>query len=162
MVLGLGHHDAVDQDPRHRDLLGRQGAGGRQPLDLGDDEPLAGLGRHGDREIVEQERLALHADIAVGVGRGAADDRDVDREGLVEQPLPPADLHHPDEVLGCCSALSLPPPWRGSTKVPRPTRLSRPGRRPAISRNSCETQPRGRFQASIRSLGRHPPELGHQ
>ena len=103
---GGGDHDAVDQDARHLHLLGRQRAGGRQPLDLGDDEALARLGRHRDRQVVEDQRLALHADIAVGVGGGAADDRDVDRDRLVEQPLPAVDLHHPDEI-GCADQVQL-------------------------------------------------------
>ena len=67
-------------------------------FDLRYDETLARLGRHGDRQIVQDQRLALHADIAVGVGRGAAKDRDIDRDGLVEQPLLSVDLHHPDEI----------------------------------------------------------------
>jgi hypothetical protein len=46
-------------------------------------------------------------------------------------------------------ALSLPPPWRGSTKVSSPTRVSVPGLPAAMSRNKWQITPWGRFQASI-------------
>ena len=43
------------------------------------------LRRHGDGQRLQRQRLALHGDVAVRVGGGAADDADIDREGLVEQ-----------------------------------------------------------------------------
>ena len=56
--------------------------------------------RHGDGQRLQRQRLALHGDVAVGVGGGAADDADVDREGLVEQVLLAVDRHQRDQVLG--------------------------------------------------------------
>ena len=51
-------------------------------------------------QIVQRQRLALHRDVAGGIGGGAADQGDVDRERLVEQPLLAVDLDQPDEILG--------------------------------------------------------------
>ena len=52
-----------------------------------------------DRRL-ERQRLALHRDVAVGIGGGAADDADVDREGPVEEVLLAADRASADEVVG--------------------------------------------------------------
>ena len=53
-----------------------------------------------------------------------------------------------------------PPSCRGSTKVRRPTCVVSPGRCPAISRNSCEMQPSGRFYASIALLSARSHSFG--
>src|SRR5262249_22821756 len=42
----------------------------------------------------------FHRNVAVGIGRGAADDADIDRERLVEEVLLAADLHELDEIFG--------------------------------------------------------------
>ena len=46
-------------------------------------------------------------------------------------------------------AFCLPPVWRGSTYVPRPTWVTSPGRPAAISRMSCESTPCGNEYDSI-------------
>jgi hypothetical protein len=95
--------------------------------------PARVLGRHRHREIVEGERLALHADVAGWVGRGAADQAHVDREGAVEEPLLAVDLEQRTSS-SVVAALILPPDRRGSTKVRRPTREIVPGFPAATSR----------------------------
>jgi len=70
-----------------------------ESLDLGDDEAVRVLGRHRQRQVVEGERLALHGDVAGEVRRRAAQDRNRDRERLVEQPLLAVDRHDPNEIL---------------------------------------------------------------
>ena len=74
-------------------------SGPRDPLDLHDHHAARVLDRHRHGEIVEVERLALRGDVAVRVGRGAAQEGDVEREAAVEQPLLAVDLHEPDEVF---------------------------------------------------------------
>ena len=56
----------------------------REPLDLGDHEAAGIPRRRGDGEVVEDERLALHGDVAVGVGGGAPDEGHVDGRPFVE------------------------------------------------------------------------------
>ena len=65
---------------------------GGNPLHLRDDEPAGIPRRHGDRQIVEGQRLALHGDVAGGIGGRAAQQRDLNRKRLVAQPLLAADL----------------------------------------------------------------------
>ena len=99
-MLRLGHHHAIDEHPGNMHLARIERAVARDALDLHDDQAVGVLRRHRHGEIVERQRLALHGDVAVRVGGGAAQERDVDRKGLVEQPLLAVDLHHPHEVLG--------------------------------------------------------------
>ena len=71
-----------------------------EPLHLRDHQPPGVVRRHRQRQRVAGQRLPLHRDVAGRVGGGAANDRDIDREGLVEQVLLAADLHQLDQVLG--------------------------------------------------------------
>jgi hypothetical protein len=100
MVFRLGNDDAVDQDARNLDVSRVERTGGRDALDLRDDEPLAVLGSRRQRQIVEGQRLLFHRDVAVVVGRGAADDRDIDRKRLVEQPGLAIDFDQPHQLFG--------------------------------------------------------------
>src|SRR5438270_10327608 len=54
----------------------------------------------------------------------------------------------------------LPPVWRGSTYVPRPTCVISPGRPAAISRMSCESTPWGNEYASISFASTRAPSRG--
>ena len=45
------------------------------------------------------------------VGRGAADQGDVQRDGLVEDPFLAVDLHQAHEVVGCAGALAAVVGW---------------------------------------------------
>ena len=93
------------------------------PLDLHDDD-AAGIARgHRDRQRFERQRLLLHRDVAVGVGGGAAHDRDIDRAAPCRTDTPRRRVSISSTRSSVVRALILPPPWRGSTKVPRPTRV---------------------------------------
>ena len=58
------------------------------------------------------------------------------------------------------AAFCLPPVWRGSTYVPRPTCVTSPGRPAAISRISCESTPWGNEYASISLASTSAPRRG--
>src|SRR5262245_24721045 len=100
MVVWVRHHHAVDQDSGDSDLPRVQRTAVSDALHLGDHEPARVARRHGDREHFERECFPLHRDVAVGVGGGAADDADIDRERLVEEVLLAANLHELDEIFG--------------------------------------------------------------
>ena len=104
MVLGLGQHDAVDQHAGDLHLARARASPPRAMRSTwAITKPPRVLGRHRGGQVVERQRLALHGDVAGRVGRGAADQRDVDREGLVEQPLLAVDLDQLDQVFGACA-----------------------------------------------------------
>ena len=101
VVFGLlGDHHAVDQNAGYLDLPRVQRAALGNAFDLNDDRAAGIARRHGDRLGLEGQRLLLHGDVAVGIGGGAADDADVDREGLVEEVFLAVDLHQADDVPG--------------------------------------------------------------
>ncbi|MGY3406385.1 hypothetical protein ACVWZV_002498 [Bradyrhizobium sp. GM5.1] len=100
MVFGLRNDDAVDQDARNFDVTRIERAGGGDALHLRDDESLAVLGGRCQRQIVEGQRLFFHRDVAVVVGGGTSDDRNVDGKCLVEQPLFAVDFDHPHQLFG--------------------------------------------------------------
>ena len=99
VVLRLPQHDAVHQDAGHLHLARIERAGCGDPFHLRDDEAARILRRHRRGQAVERQRLPLHRDVAGDVRRGAADQRDVDREGLVEQPLAAGHFHQFDKVF---------------------------------------------------------------
>ena len=68
------------------------------PMGLGERKIIAR--RHGDGQGLQREGLALHGEVAVGVGRGGADDAHMDGKGLVEQVVLPVDGHQSHQVLG--------------------------------------------------------------
>ena len=92
--------DVVDQGAGHLDVAHPQAAARRELADLGDDDAAAVARGHRHRQHLALDGLALHRQVAVLVGGRAADDRDVDREGVEEQPLPAAQRDDLDEVLG--------------------------------------------------------------
>ena len=57
------------------------------------------MGGHRLRQVVERQGFLLHADVAERVGARAADERDVDRRRLVEQPLLAFDFDELDDVV---------------------------------------------------------------
>ena len=91
------------------------------PLHLHDDDAAGIVRGHRDRQCLQRQCFLLHRDVAVGVGRGAADDADVDREGLVHQVILAADVDQRDEVF-LRAVVDLAAAVARSTKVPRPTR----------------------------------------
>ena len=100
MMLGLGEDDAVDQHAGHLDAARIQRSFGGDPFDLRDDDAARVARRDRQREVLERERLALGGDIAVGISRGPANQRNLDRERLEEQVLAAVDFEHADDVLG--------------------------------------------------------------
>ncbi len=100
MVFGAGQHHAVHQHARNLHLARIERAPFGDALHLDDHEAAAVVRGHGDRQRFQRQRFALHGDIAVGIGGGAAHDGDVDREGLVEQILLIPDAHQLDQILG--------------------------------------------------------------
>jgi hypothetical protein len=62
--FGTRDHGAIDHHPGDDDVPGIERAGRRDPLDLGDHESARVLGRRGDRQVVEDECLVLHGDVA--------------------------------------------------------------------------------------------------
>ena len=53
---------------------------------------------HGDRQSLQRQRLLLHSDVAVRIGRGAANDADIDRKGLVEEIFLAIDFHQANDI----------------------------------------------------------------
>src|SRR5580704_2077775 len=99
-ALALRHHHAVDQHAGDFHMARIERTGGGHAFDLGDDKPLAVLGGGRERKRVQGQRLLFHRYVAVAVGGGAANDRDVDRKRLVEKPVLAVDLHDADEFFG--------------------------------------------------------------
>ena len=95
-----GEYHAVDQYARNHDSPGVKRPARGDPLHLGDNEPVRVSCGHRGRLCIEHERLALHRDVAVGIGRGTANQRHIDRKRLVEKPLLAIDVHHAHEFFG--------------------------------------------------------------
>ena len=120
--------------------------------------PAAVAGGHGHRQHLALDGLALHRQVAILVGGRPADDGDVDREGVVEQPLAAAQGDHLDEVLGRARVLlAAGLTWVHVRAEARPA-VTRPGRPAAISRISCESTPCGNEYDSIWSASTSAPE----
>jgi hypothetical protein len=94
-----GHHDAIDQGAGYLDLARVEGVHIGEALHLRDHQSVAVVRRHRQRQRVARQRFPLHCDVAGRVGGGTADDRDIDRESLVEKVLLAADLQELDQVL---------------------------------------------------------------
>ncbi len=100
VVLGRSHRHAIHQGPGNLHAPGGKGAGLGQPLHLDDDHTAAVLRGHGHRQVVQGQRLPLHADVAVRVGGGPPEEDHVDGEGAVEEPLLAVDLDELDQLIG--------------------------------------------------------------
>ncbi len=98
-LVGVDEH-VVDQRAGHVDRARRQRAGAGELLDLGDHDAAAVAGGHRHGEHLAAHGLVVQRQAAVGVRRAAPDHRHVDRERVVEQPLPSAQGDDLDEVLG--------------------------------------------------------------
>ena len=99
-MLGLAsHHDAIDEDARNLHVLRLDRSLRDDALDLRDDDAAVVVRGHRLRQVVEQSAIPLHADVAERVGARAADERDVDRRRLVEQPLLAFDFDELDDVV---------------------------------------------------------------
>src|SRR6478672_3985692 len=101
VALGIRHHDdAIDDRARdlHLPRVERPRLG--DALDLRDHQPARVVRRQRERQRFDRQRLALHGDVAVRVGGGAANDADIDRDRLVEQIFLAPDRHQFDQILG--------------------------------------------------------------
>src|SRR5512144_1150205 len=78
----------------------------RDPLHLDDDDASIAVNGGSDRQYVHEHRFPLHADIAIDIGGGASENRDIRADGLIEQVVLTADLHHLDQIL-CCPRVEL-------------------------------------------------------
>ncbi len=83
MMFRTRDDDTIDQNAGNLDVTGRKGATLGQPLDLHDHDPAGIVRGHRQHLRLKRQRLALHSDIAFGIGSRAAQNGDMDREGLV-------------------------------------------------------------------------------
>jgi hypothetical protein len=143
-----GDHHAVHQGAGDAHQAGVEAARLGQALHLHDDHAAGVARRRGDRQRLEDERLALHGDVAVGVRGGAAQDRHVDRQGAVEEVLLAAERDRLDEVLGGARVDLAAAVARIDEGVEAHARDGA-GLAAAMSRKRCEITPWGRLYASI-------------
>ena len=92
--------DAVDQNARDLHLARAQAAAFGHPLHLDDDQAAGVVHRGGHGERLDDQRLALHGDVAVRIGGGAAQQRHIERQRLVEQVLRATEGDQLHAVLG--------------------------------------------------------------
>ena len=100
VVLGGGHHDAVDEDPGDLDILGVEHRDIGDALDLHDDESTPIVHRGRDGQGFEEQCFTFHGDVAVGISGRPSQERDVQPlECLVEEIVLAVDRDQFDEVL---------------------------------------------------------------
>ena len=90
--------DEIDEDAGNLHVLGRQRIASRHALDLHDDDAAGAPRRLRHRQHLAEHGLLLHRDVAVLVGGRAAQERDVDRHRLEEQPFLAGEVDHLDEI----------------------------------------------------------------
>ena len=130
VVLGLRHHDTVDQDAGNLHLARIERATLGGPLHLRDDEAARVARRHRDCQHLERERFLLHCDVAVGIGGRSTHDADIDRECAIEQVLLALEFDHPDQViLGAFVDLAAAVTRIDECSEPDPGDVTRPSRR---------------------------------
>jgi hypothetical protein len=99
VVLWLGHNHAIHQRTGKQHMPRIQRAGLGDPLHLHDHNAAGIFHRHRHGQAVEVERFPLRRYVAFRIGRCAAQERHVDRQGAVEQPLPPFDFHDANKIF---------------------------------------------------------------
>ena len=99
MVFRPRHDDAVDENAGYLHVPRTERAALGDALDLHDHEAAGISRRHGDRQHLQCQRLFLHGDVAVGIGRRSPDDADVDRERAIEEELLALDVHRTNEIF---------------------------------------------------------------
>ena len=100
MMLRLRNDNAVDQYSRDLHLTGAQAAALGDPLHLHDHQAPGVVHRGGNGERLQRQRLALHRDVPLGIRGGAAQERHIELQRLVEQILLAAEGDQLDAVLG--------------------------------------------------------------
>ena len=96
----LGHANVVHQDARHAHEVRVDRVLVHHPFHLHDHDAARVVRSLRERKHVVVEHLVLHADVAVRVTRGAAQDGAVQGECRVEQALLPAQHDQLDQFLG--------------------------------------------------------------
>ena len=155
--------------------------------DLCEDNAARGARCHGLDEVVDVEALALHCDVAHGVGGRAANDGYVNWDRFVQKVL--LAVYLPEVCMrkyahsiiedrfakkkkknGPASISStrfslvilfiLPPPNLGSAIVPKPTSVTWPGSLLAADRIILDSDPSGKLYASILFAATKAPIFG--
>ena len=101
--------DEVDEDAGDLHVLGGSVPRSRHALDLHDDDAARAARRLRHREHLAEHRLLLHRHVAVLVGRRAAQERDVDRHRLEEQPLLAGERRSPRRSRAACAGSAARP-----------------------------------------------------
>ena len=143
VVLGAGHHDAVDEDAGDLHFARVEHVCGGDALHLDQHDATGVLHGLGDGQHLDGEGLALHGDVALRVRGGSAQEGDVDRKGGEEEVFA-ARTVSTSTRSSLVIAFMRPPSRRGSMNVSMPTVVMRPGRPAAISRYSTEITPCGK------------------
>ena len=142
------HHDAIDQRAGYLHLTRVEAVHLGEPLHLRDHQPPGVVRCHRHRQRVAGQRLPLHGDVAGRVSGGAANDRDIDREGLIEQVFLAADLHQLDQILGRhLVQLAAAETRIGERAEPDP------GQVPGFARGDIPVQVRHRAKRHVIALG---------
>ena len=101
MVFRLCEDHTVDKNAGYLDLSRVKRAAVSYSFDLGDNQTTRVARGHRDRQHFECKRLLFHRNVAVGVGGGAANDADINREGAIEKKFLAVDLKNTDEIVFC-------------------------------------------------------------
>src|SRR5262245_11967138 len=99
MMFRFGDDDTIDKDARYLHLPRVERAAFSYSLHLHDDKTPRVLHRHGDCQHFERERFFLHGDVAVRIGRSAANDADIDRKRAIKKKFFAIDLDKANEVV---------------------------------------------------------------
>ena len=99
MVSWVGDNDAVDHHAGNLYVAGIEQVIGGNSFDLCNHKTARVAGGGGETKPVERQRLPLHRNVTVGIGGGAANQSDVNRKALVEEPSLTSDLVQFDQVL---------------------------------------------------------------
>lgn len=99
MVFGPGHDDSIDKRCGQLHLPRVQRAARGDAFDLYHHHAAGIADGHGLGEIVDDQRLSFHGDVARRVCRGAAQEGDVQGVGFVEQTFLAADCDQFDDVV---------------------------------------------------------------
>jgi hypothetical protein len=101
MVFRLCEDNTVNKNPWYLDLPRVERAAVSYSLDLCDNQAARVARGHRDCQHFECKRRLFHRNVAIGVGGGAANDADVDREGAIEKKFFAANLKNADEIVFC-------------------------------------------------------------
>lgn len=99
LLLGGVHADVVDEHARHRDRARRRDRRGRDVAHLREHAAAAVVRGERGGERVDIGGFFTRCQVALHIRRGAAHDREVDREGLVPEQFLAAERDDIDEII---------------------------------------------------------------